>query len=613
MRLIIMAAALRASGQGAAAGALQRRADDGLHGPPLPPPLPVALEERACYTRRWSPQTRWSTTHGAPRHGTGDRWLAHDDEEDKTILQLGGSSPKVLGAATELALKHHTYAGVNLNCGCPSERVAGAGCFGAALMRDPDQVASCVQAMNRHAPVSVKCRIGVVDSVRDLSDDEDELYASLARFVDTVSSEGVSRHRPRGVAVLSGLSPDANRKVPPIMPGIVQRLQSEFPTLEIVTNGEVGSVDEVLERSTGLQGAMVGRDACRRPWHYAVVDEEVFGGTNPMTSRRTLLDAYAHYCDRAEVDLAHDGYSPRRAVLKPALSLSCSTATRVPARSSGRSTRCTRTRPLSGRRRAPGGGGTYRGPARCSTRRRAKGRKISAPGGGGGVMFCSARPDCLKLLAACKTLAKFGNNETHAAAPPRTSRSSVSVGKGCLRDPGGDAARAPITQDTRPQSVRTISTLSAETAPRPRASTRRQRPWPAAPRRREYDGDAPGAPGGIMPLRARELVMRGSPGKVYERPVTADGTRTEALAQDQVPNFLRRPSTAGSTGGRTLRRPKDRATLSQQEATKTLSLSLELSDALVNFGVLKQGFRYTCSRHSPIDRLPDSDGTTSAV
>ena len=135
--------------------------------------------------------------------------------------------------------------------------------------------------MNRHAPVSVKCRIGVVDSVRDLSDDEDELYASLARFVDTVSREGVSRFIVHArVAVLSGLSPDANRKVPQIMPGIVQRWQSEFDTLEIVTNGEVGSVDEVVERSTGLEGAMVGRDACRRPWHYAVVDEEVFGEAN---------------------------------------------------------------------------------------------------------------------------------------------------------------------------------------------------------------------------------------------------------------------------------------------------------------------------------------------
>ena len=94
------------------------------------------------------------------------------------------------------------------------------------------------------------------------------------------------------------------------------------------------------------------------------------------------------------------------------------------------------------------------------------------------------------------------------------------------------------------------------------------------PPRREYDGYAPGAPGGIMPLRARELVMRGSPGKVYERPVTADGRRRKPSLKTKSQTSLRRPSTAGSTGGRTLRRPKDRATLSQQEATKHFSLSL---------------------------------------
>ena len=277
--------------------------------------------ESVLYTEMVTANTLVDDT-GAPRHGTGERWLAHDDAQGKTILQLGGSSPQVLGAATELAMAHHSYAGVNLNCGCPSERVAGAGCFGAALMRDPDQVASCVKAMNRHAPVSVKCRIGVVDSVRDLSDDQDELYASLARFVETVSREGVSRFIVHArVAVLSGLSPDANRKVPPILPGIVQRLAREFDTLEIVTNGEVNSVEEVVERGSGLEGAMVGRDACRRPWHYATVDEDVFGVKNPIASRRALLDAYATYCDRAEVELAHDAYSPRRAVLKPALSL----------------------------------------------------------------------------------------------------------------------------------------------------------------------------------------------------------------------------------------------------------------------------------------------------
>ena len=111
------------------------------------------------------------------------------------------------------------------------------------------------------------------------------------------------------------------------------------------------------------------------------------------------------------------------------------------------------------------------------------------------------------------------------------------------------------------------------------------------PPRREYDGARP-APPAASCLYEQELVMRGSPGKVYERPVTADGRRRKPSLKTKSQTSLRRPSTAGSTGGRTLRRPKDRATLSQQEATKHFSLSLELSDALVNFGVLKQGFRY---------------------
>lgn len=259
---------------------------------------------------------------GVPRHGTAERWLGGDDPAAKTILQLGGADPRTLGAATALAAKHHTYAGVNLNCGCPSERVAGAGCFGAALMRDADRVALCVRAMTQHAPVSIKCRIGVVDKVKDLSDDKDALYASLSKFVATVAREGVDRFVVHArIAVLSGLSPDANRKVPPIRHNLVTRLARDFPELEIVTNGEVASLDAVKGCDEPLMGAMVGRDACRRPWHYAQVDAELFGRPNPCASRRVLLEAYAQYADWAESALAHDAYSPRRAVLKPALSL----------------------------------------------------------------------------------------------------------------------------------------------------------------------------------------------------------------------------------------------------------------------------------------------------
>ena len=144
------------------------------------------------------------------------------------------------------------------------------------------------------------------------------------------------------------------------------------------------------------------------------------------------------------------------------------------------------------------------------------------------------------------------------------------------------AHHAGHTSAERADAQHSISRDSAATA-RASHEGNRSRTMAGRPPRREYDGDAPGAPGGIMPLRARELVMRGSPGKVYERPVTAGGTRRKPSLKTKSQTSLRRPSTAGSTGGRTLRRPKDRATLSQQEATKHFSLSLELSDALVNF------------------------------
>ena len=266
--------------------------------------------------------------HGSPRHGSGDRWLAHDDAQEKTILQLGGSSPKVLGAATELAMAHHSYAGVNLNCGCPSDRVAGQGCFGAALMRDAGRVADCVDALGAasDAPVSVKCRVGVCDTVADMSDDDELLYEGLATFVDTVASRGVCDHFVvhARVAVLSGLSPDKNRKVPTLKPHLVERLAADFPNLQVVSNGEVDSYDAAILRSSGeVAGVMSGRDVCKRPWYYANVDSALFGAeADPARSRRdVLLGAYADYCDREELETTRPDYSPRRALVKPVLGL----------------------------------------------------------------------------------------------------------------------------------------------------------------------------------------------------------------------------------------------------------------------------------------------------
>ena len=183
---------------------------------------------------------------GAARHGDGRRWLGFEDHSGRTVLQLGGADPKALGAATALATRQgYGYAGVNLNCGCPSDRVAGKGSFGAALMRDADRVAACCEAMGAHAPVSVKCRIGVCDTVGDMTDDDERLYESLAAFVSRVADVGGVRRFVvhARVAVLSGLTPDKNRKVPTLKPHLVTRLAEDFPSLEVVTNGEVTSYE----------------------------------------------------------------------------------------------------------------------------------------------------------------------------------------------------------------------------------------------------------------------------------------------------------------------------------------------------------------------------------
>ena len=258
---------------------------------------------------------------GRPRHRDPGRWLAFDDAERRTMLQLGGAAPGPLAAAAALGAPYG-YAGVNLNCGCPSDRVAGSGCFGAAMMRDARKVADCCAALGAVLPVSVKCRVGVAERVADMVDDDEVLYADLARFVDAVAAAGVRRFAVHArVAVLAGLSPDANRKVPPLKPHLVARLAGDFPELEVVTNGEVASYGDVAERSAGLEGAMVGRDACRRPWYYANVDTAVYGDpADPAASRRGLLAAYADYAAAFEGS-TDDKRDRRRALVKPCLAL----------------------------------------------------------------------------------------------------------------------------------------------------------------------------------------------------------------------------------------------------------------------------------------------------
>ena len=194
-----------------------------------------------------------------------ERFLGHEQTDGPTVFQLGGSEPEQLerAAAKVAAWK---YDAINLNCGCPSDRVAGKGAFGASLMRHPDLVADCCAAIASGGgglPVSVKCRIGVTEDRKQATEvDEEPVYAELAHFVQRVSERGGVDHFVVHArrAVLGGLSPDANRKVPPLRPQLVHRLATDFPGLSFSVNGGLEHMEDVQEHllpSSRLSGVMV--------------------------------------------------------------------------------------------------------------------------------------------------------------------------------------------------------------------------------------------------------------------------------------------------------------------------------------------------------------------
>ena len=215
-------------------------------------------------------------TAAAVVHGDRERLLGFSPVEQPVALQLGGSEPRELAEAARIG-GAWGYREVNLNCGCPSDRVQ-SGCFGAVLMRQPDLVAECLRAMRdaTDAVVTVKCRIGV---------DEQDPSAALPRFLEAVAGAGVRRvtvHARK--AWLQGLSPKENREVPPLDYDLVVGMKARFPELHLSINGGVGSLDEaeaLLER--GLDGVMIGRAAYHQPWDIlAEADGRIFGEANPL-------------------------------------------------------------------------------------------------------------------------------------------------------------------------------------------------------------------------------------------------------------------------------------------------------------------------------------------
>jgi tRNA-dihydrouridine synthase A len=190
-------------------------------------------------------------TTGALIHGDVERHLAFSKEEHPVALQLGGSEPDDLARCAKLGTQYG-YDEINLNIGCPSERVQ-RGAFGACLMREPELVAECVSAMQGKVPVTVKHRTGV-DSIED--------YDFLAKFVETVAKAGCKTFIVHARnAILKGLSPKENREIPPLKYQYVYRLKQDFPDLEIVLNGGITSI-----KSHPVDGIMIGRAAQNDPW-----------------------------------------------------------------------------------------------------------------------------------------------------------------------------------------------------------------------------------------------------------------------------------------------------------------------------------------------------------
>ncbi|TAM45491.1 MAG: tRNA dihydrouridine(20/20a) synthase DusA [Burkholderiaceae bacterium] len=207
-------------------------------------------------------------TTGALLHGDVARHLQNDGDGRAVALQLGGSEPLDLARCARLG-EQWAYEEINLNCGCPSERVQ-RGAFGACLMREPQLVADCVKAMVDvvSVPVTVKHRIGV---------DKSESYGFVRDFVGTVSEAGCHTFIVHARnAWLQGLSPKENREVPPLRYELVHRLKREFPALTICINGGITTDEQVTRQLTCLDGVMIGREAYHNPWWLAHWDQHFF-------------------------------------------------------------------------------------------------------------------------------------------------------------------------------------------------------------------------------------------------------------------------------------------------------------------------------------------------
>ncbi len=229
-------------------------------------------------------------TSGAVVFGDREHLIGFNDLEHPVALQLGGSNPKELAQAAKIG-EDFGYDEINLNVGCPSDRVK-AGRFGASLMADPELVGECINQMQAgvNIPVTVKCRIGIDDQ------DEDE---DLNSFVEIVAQAGCKTfivHARK--AWLQGLSPKENRDIPPLNYGRVYRLKDKWPELEIHINGGIANLDEALKHLEHVDGVMLGRAAYHDPFILAQVDSLIYNQPNPVSDRAQAVEAMLPFIEQ---------------------------------------------------------------------------------------------------------------------------------------------------------------------------------------------------------------------------------------------------------------------------------------------------------------------------
>ncbi len=229
-------------------------------------------------------------TTGALIYGDRERFLAYNNIEHPVAVQLGGSDPEALSTCAKMIMDHG-YDEVNLNVGCPSDRVQ-SGQFGACLMKTPDLVADCIAAMADvvDIPVTLKTRIGL---------DDNEDYEPLYNLISMVSEAGCNTviiHARN--AWLNGISPKQNREIPPLRYDVVYKLKKDFPHLEVVINGGLKSLEESQIVLDHVDGVMVGREAYSNPYSLALVDQVLYQDNHDIPTRLQILENYIPYIKR---------------------------------------------------------------------------------------------------------------------------------------------------------------------------------------------------------------------------------------------------------------------------------------------------------------------------